>query len=142
MNTVTLIEQLISEAEAAETVQNFYPLSRLTLFGLIIDEQLEYAREQLTLLQQAKAMPHLLNRDKAVAHIMKTYVRSTEMDQCYQRQLSFWQTLRPSKKQRQEITRLVRQIARFKQCRSSLLAMAQEFKGNGLEPYATQLCHI
>ena len=127
MNTAALLEQIADDPNGIREVQNFYPLSRLPLFSLIIDEQLEHAHEQLALLQQVKAMPHILN-DEAVARIIKPYMGPT--NSCCQQQLNRWQAQTPSESQQQEVERLVSQIAQFEQCRHRILSLVKVLKNH------------
>ncbi len=139
MNMLKFVEQLSGNADVVNKQPAYYPLSRLPLFSIIIDEQLKYAHEQLAFLQQVEATPQIFGRAQAIARIIKPYVRSTELNRCYRQQLSFWKALKLSEEQQQEVARLARQIVRFEQCRSRILNLAQTLKNSGLEQCSTPL---
>lgn len=139
MNTLKFIEQLSCKADVVRKKQSYYPLSRLPLFSIIIDEQLKHADEQLTFLKQVETTPQIFNKAQAIARIIKPYVRSTEISHCYQQQLNFWKALKLSEEQQQEVARIARQITQFEQCRSRILKLAQTLKNQELEHCSTPL---
>ena len=122
----------MSEATESGKVQNFYPISHLSLFTQLIDEQLEHDLGQLASLQQAETRPHVLD-DAIVERIIKLYTEAADIRGCHQRQLSRWRTEHPTEEQLQEIMRLEEQVKQLEKCHSTILELAKRLEGKTIE---------
>ena len=122
----------MSEASKSGKVQNFYPIAHLPMFARLIDEQLEHDLEQLALLQQAEAKPHVLD-DATVERVIRIYSESAELDACYRRQLERWRFEGTTGKTLQEINRLEEQVQQMESCHNNILELAKQLEGKTIE---------
>jgi archaellum component FlaC len=120
------------ETSPTGLTQNFYPITHLSMFSNLIDEQLEHDLEQFATLQQAQGRPHILD-DETIERILKLYNEAKDLVRCYQEQLKRWRKENPTQKQLQEIERLEQQVEQLEQCRTNILSLTEGFKGKTIE---------
>lgn len=110
----------------------FQPISQLPLIAHVLDGMLESATETCQALEEARPKPYVLD-DATVNRALQVYTTQQNDLWLYDEQLRRWRTLTLTSVQRQEVERLVSQLARLRQVIASNLALANEMKGGTIE---------
>ncbi len=110
----------------------FQPISQLPLIAHVIDGMLESAAETGQALEEARPKPHVLD-DATVNRVLQVSTTQQNDLWLYDEQLKHWGALPLTTAQRQEVKRLVSQLARLRQVIASNLALANEMKGGTIE---------
>ncbi len=108
----------------------FQPISQLPLIAHVLDGMLESATETGQALEEARPKPYVLD-DATVNRALQVYTTQQNDLWLYDEQLRRWRTLTLTSVQRQEVERLVSQLARLRQVIASNLA--NEMKGGTIE---------
>jgi hypothetical protein len=110
----------------------FQPISQLSLIASVIDGMLEAAAETGQALEEARPKPYVLD-DATVNRVLRVYTTQQNDLWLYDEQLKRWGALLLTATQRQEVERLVSQLARLRQVIAANLALANEMKGGTIE---------
>jgi hypothetical protein len=108
----------------------FQPISQLPLIAHVLDGMLESTTETGQALEEARPKPYVLD-DATVNRALQVSTTQQNDLWLYDEQLRRWRTLTLTSVQRQEVERLVSQLARLRQVIASNLALANEMKGGG-----------
>lgn len=110
-----------------ESSFHFNPISKLPLIGGFIDQELQEVTEQYANLKLARSRPHVLD-DYTVNRVIEVYSEQRDDLWLNEEQLARWQKLSLSASQRQEVERLVGQVAKLRETLSAILTLADELK--------------
>lgn len=108
------------------------PISQLPLIAHILDGMLESATETGQALEEARPKPYVLD-DATVNRALQVYTTQQNDLWLYDEQLKHWGALPLATAQRQEVERLVSQLARLRQVIASNLTLANDMKGGTIE---------
>ena len=108
------------------------PIARLSLIAHHIDGMLESASEQYTNLLQARPKPYVLD-DYTVQRVIDVFATQQNDLWLFDEQLRRWQMEQISAKLRQEVERLVEQMAKLHQVITDILRLADELKEGTIE---------
>ena len=110
----------------------FQPISQLPLIAHVIDGMLESAAETGQALEEARPKPYVLD-DATVNRVLRVSTTQQNDLWLYDEQLKRWGALLLTATQRQEVERLISQLARLRQVIAANLALANEMKGGTIE---------
>jgi hypothetical protein len=108
------------------------PISQLPFIADVIDGMLASAAETGQALEEARPKPYVLD-DATVHRVLQVYTAQQNDLWLYEEQLRRWGTLSLTAAQRQEVERLVGQLARLRQVIAANLALAKELQGGTIE---------
>jgi len=111
---------------------HWHPIAMLTTIAWHIDGMVEADQEQLTILQEARSKPYILD-DYTVNRVKRAFTTQREDFWVFEEQLRRWQAVRLTSEQRIEVTRLQSQMARLRQINSDVLALAEELSKGTIE---------
>ncbi len=110
----------------------WHRISSLPMIATHIDEMLEEAVEQLTLLQEAIPKPYVLD-DYTVNRVVKVFTTQQNDLWLFDEQLQRWGTTSLTSNQAQEVARLVTQMKRVRETVSNILVLANDLKEQTIE---------
>ena len=108
------------------------PISRLPFIAHVLDGMLESATETGQALEEARPKPYVLD-DATVNRVLQVYTGQQNDLWLYEEQLKRWGALSLTTTQREEVERLVSQLARLRQVIAANLALAKELQGGTIE---------
>ena len=111
---------------------HWHPIAMLTTIARHLDGMVETDQEQLTTLQEARTRPYVLD-DDTVSRVKQAFTAQREDFWVFEEQLSRWQAVQLTAKQRAEVTRLRGQMAKLRQINSDVLALAEELSKGTIE---------
>ena len=117
---------------ARKPTPNWQPITQLALIGSFIDEALQGVTENDENLRRAQDKPHVLD-DHTLNRVIQVYSEQRDDLWFYEDQLARWQKETLSTGQRQEVTRLVTQVAKLKELLPSVLALAESLKAGSID---------
>ena len=110
----------------------WHPISALPLIGRVIDEGVEGAERQYSLLLEAKHRPRVLD-DHTVQRTLQVYGETIEDLWVFDEQLARWSRTGLTPRQRAEVDRLILQQRRMREVVKDILSLAEELKGTTIE---------
>ena len=108
------------------------PISQLPFIAHVLDGMLESAAETGQALEEARLKPYVLD-DATVNRVLQVYTAQQDDLWLYEEQLKRWGTLSLTATQRQEVERLVSQLARLRQVIAANLVLAKELQSGTIE---------
>jgi hypothetical protein len=110
----------------------WHPISTLPLIGRVIDEGVEGAERQYSLLLEAKHRPRVLD-DHTVQRTLEVYGETIDDLWVFDEQLARWSKTGVTPRQRAEVDRLILQQRRMREVVEDILSLAEELKGTTIE---------
>ena len=111
---------------------SWHPISALPLIGRVIDEGVEGAERQYSLLLEAKHRPRVLD-DHTVQRTLQVYGETIDDLWVFDEQLARWSKTGVTPRQRAEVDRLILQQRRMREVVEDILSLAEELKGTTIE---------
>jgi len=115
-----------------ETQPEFQPITKLSLIAQHIDGMMESASEQYANLLQARPRPYALD-DYTVGRVISVFTTQQNDLWLFEEQLRRWKAGQITTRQREEVERLVGQMAKLRQVVASILKLANELKAGTIE---------
>jgi len=110
----------------------WHPISALPLIGRVIDEGVEGAERQYSLLLEAKHRPGVLD-DHTVQRTLQVYGETIDDLWVFEEQLLRWSKTNLNTRQRTDVDRLILQQRRMREVVEAILSLAEELKGTTIE---------
>jgi hypothetical protein len=120
------------QGKQREPQPQWQPITQLSLIARHIDGMLESASEQYANLLQAQPKPYVLD-DYTIGRVREVFTTQQNDLWLFDEQLRRWQTGQLSTAQREEVERLVGQMAKLRQVIVDILNLADELKEGTIE---------
>ncbi len=111
---------------------NWQPISMLPVIANLIDSGIVDTEQQLATLLEAEGKPYAFD-DYTVQRVVKVYTEQKEFLSIYTLQLDKWKLSNSSASQKQEIDRLEKQLAKFRELNTKVLDLAGKLEGQTIE---------
>ncbi len=106
---------------------NWQPISQMPLIAGMIDGALDDTRDHVGTLNEARALPHVLD-DATIDRIERVHTEQLEFVDIYDRQISRWRIEKPTADQIRELDRMEAQNRQLRDVTMEVLALAGELR--------------
>ena len=120
------------QGKRKESQPQWQPIAQLSLIARHIDSVVESASEQYANLLQARPKPYVLD-DYTLERVIAVFTTQQKDLWLFDEQLRRWKADTLTGKQREEVERLVEQIAKLRQLIDSILHLTSELKEGTIE---------
>ncbi len=120
------------QGKRRESQPQWQPITQLSLIARHIDGMVESANEQYGTLSEARPKPYVLD-DYTVQRVIDVFTTQQNDLWLFDEQLRRWKAGQLTRVQRQEVERLVGQMAKLRQVIDSILKLAEELKEGTIE---------
>jgi hypothetical protein len=120
------------QGKRRESQPQWQPITQLSLIARHIDGMVESASEQYANLFQARPKPYVLD-DYTVGRVRQVFTTQQNDLWLFDEQLKRWKAGQLSTAQREEVERLVGQMAKLRQVIAAILKLADELKEGTIE---------
>jgi hypothetical protein len=120
------------QGQRKESQPQWQPITQLSLIARHIDGMVESASEQYANLLQARPKPYVLD-DYTVGRVREVFTAQQNDLWLFDEQLKRWKAGQLSTVQREEVERLVGQMAKLRQVIANILKLADELKEGTIE---------
>jgi hypothetical protein len=103
------------------------PLSMMSMIASIIDGEVENFEDLYKTLNEAREKPHVLD-DMTLDQAINNHRKYLEEAWVYDEQITRWGKENLTEKQREEIVRLIGQIAKYRKMCEKLIAVSEELR--------------